>query len=161
MNLTGDLLESSHNLVVLCHIGNHLLGIPTDSIQEVLAIPEIRPVHHAPPYVRGVFNLRGRVIVLIDPAVKLELVPQSLSGEARILVMQLGEELLGVLVSSLLGILPFSPDQLAANPENISGAFRRAISGFLFLQNNMVGLLKIDELLRPVEGEDVALEGAT
>ena len=90
MNLTGSLLEDEGRLVVVCNISGNILGLPTGPIQEVLAIPEIpeiRPVHHAPAYVKGVFNLRGRVIVLIDPAVRLELEPQEPCSESRILVV--------------------------------------------------------------------------
>ncbi len=147
MNLTGSLLEDEGRLVVVCNISGNILGLPTAPIQEVLAIPEIRPVHHAPSYVKGVFNLRGRVIVLIDPAVKLELEPQITCSESRILVVQAGSELLGVLVDSLLGIFPFSPEQLTASPESLSRSLKKAVEGFFFLNNKMVGLLKIDELL--------------
>lgn len=147
MNLTGSLLEDEGRLVVVCNISGNILGLPTAPIQEVLAIPEIRPVHHAPSYVKGVFNLRGRVIVLIDPAVRLELEPQKIGSESRILVVQAGNELLGVLVDSLLGIFPFLPEKLTASPESLARPLKKAVEGFFFLNNKMVGLLKTDELL--------------
>jgi len=147
MKLAGSLLEDESQLVVICSIGGNMLGIPAGPIQEVLAPPEIRPVHHSPEYVRGVFNLRGRVIVIIDPAIKLGLLPQSLAGETRILVVQSGPELVGILVDSLIGIFPFSADQLTANPENLPKAFRKVVSGFFFLDGKMTGLLMLNELL--------------
>jgi purine-binding chemotaxis protein CheW len=143
----GSLLEDESQLVVVCGIGGNMLGIPASPIQEVLAPPEIRPVHHAPDYVRGVFNLRGRVIAVIDPAVKLGLSPQMLDTDTRILVVQSGTELVGMLVDSLIGIFPFSPEQMTASPQNLPKAFSRVVSGFFFLDGKMTGLLMLDELL--------------
>lgn len=155
MKLAGSLLEDDSQLVVICSIGGNMLGIPAGPIQEVLSLPEIRPVHHAPDYVRGVFNLRGRVIVIIDPAIKLGLSAQSFDGESRILVVQSGPELVGLLVDSLIGIFPFSADQLTASPENLPKAFCKVVSGFFFLDGKMTGLLMMDELLgnRDASGE--------
>ncbi|KAF1079272.1 MAG: hypothetical protein GQF41_4381 [Candidatus Rifleibacterium amylolyticum] len=152
---SGSLLEDEGQLVVICSIGGNMLGIPAGPIQEVLAPPEIRPVHHAPDYVRGVFNLRGRVIAVIDPAVKLGLNAQILDADTRILVVQSGTELVGMLVDNLIGIFPFSPDQMTASPENLPKAFSRVVTGFFFLDGKMTGLLKLDELLgsRDVAGD--------
>jgi purine-binding chemotaxis protein CheW len=151
----GSLLEDESQLVVVCGIGGSMLGIPAGPIQEVLAPPEIRPVHHAPDYVRGVFNLRGRVIAVIDPAIKLGLSAQILDADTRILVVQSGVELVGMLVDSLIGIFPFAPDQITASPENLPKAFSKVVTGFFFLDGKMTGLLKLDELLvsRNTSGE--------
>jgi purine-binding chemotaxis protein CheW len=157
MNSTEHLQEIEPQLLIICNISGNLMGIPTGSVQEVLAIPEIRPVHHAPPYITGVFNLRGRVIVLVDPAVKLDLPAQEPAGESRILVIQSGQELIGLLVDGLLGIVPFSPDQQTPNPENLQKAFRKVISGYCFLNGQTVGLVKIPELLEKTE--EMGLEG--
>lgn len=156
MNLADGLLKDESQLVVVCSISGNTLGVPTGPIQEVLAVPEMRPVHHAPPFVIGVFNLRGKVLILLDPAVKLGLPPQDLSNESRILVIQSGSELIGVLVDELTGIFPYVPEQLVANPESLQKSLRQAIAGFFFLNGQMVGLLKIDELL---SREETTAEG--
>jgi purine-binding chemotaxis protein CheW len=147
MNLADGLLKDESQLVVVCSISGNILGVPTGPIQEVLAMPEIRPVHHAPAYVIGVFNLRGKVLALIDPAVKLGLPPQNLAADSRILVIQSGSELVGVLVDELTGIFPYIPDQLTSKPESLQASMRQSIEGFFFLSGQMVGLLKINELL--------------
>lgn len=151
MEMAGSLFEDDGQLVIICSVGANMFGFPAGTIQEVLALPEIRPVHHAPEYVRGVFNLRGRIIALIDPAIKLELAQQELADEARILVLHSGHELVGILVNNLIGIFPFSADQLTPNPENLPKAFCEVVSGFFFLDDKMVGLLKMDELLKSKE----------
>lgn len=151
MKMTGDLLEEEGKLVVICSVGGNMLAIPAGPIQEVLALPEIRPVHHAPEFVRGVFNLRGRIIVLIDPAIKLELPRQEVDSESRILVVHSDNELVGILVNNLIGIFPFSTDQLTPSPENLPKAFCKVVSGFFFLDGKMVGLLIMEKLLNSGE----------
>ncbi len=147
MNLADGLLKDESQLVVVCIVSGNYLGVPTGPIQEVLAIPEVRPVHHAPAYVKGVFNLRGRVIVLVDPAVKLELPLQNFSPDSRILVIQSGSELIGVLVDQLVGIFPLQPEQVTPSPENLQKGMRNSLAGFFFQDGRMVGLVKIEELL--------------
>ncbi len=147
MNLADGLLKDENQLVVVCIVSGNYLGVPTGSIQEVLAIPEVRPVHHAPAYVKGVFNLRGRVIVLVDPAVKLELSAQEFCSDSRILVIQSGSELIGVLVDQLVGIFPLQSEQLTPCPESLQKGMRNALNGFFFQDGKMVGLVKVEELL--------------
>lgn len=147
MNLAESLLDEDNALVLVCEICGNTFGIPTSHIQEVLAVPEIRPVHHAPAYVKGLFNLRGRVLALIDPAIKLELQPQVLGPESRILVVANDSELVGFLVESLAGIFPFAEENLVANPENLQPGMQKSLAGFFFLDGNMVGLMKLEQLL--------------
>lgn len=153
MNLAESLLEEDNALILVCEVCDNTFGIPTSRIQEVLSLPEIRPVHHAPKYVKGLFNLRGKVLALIDPAIKLELSCQAAGPESRILVVESGSELVGLMVESLTGIFPFSDQNLVANPENLQSSLQRCLAGFFFLDGKMVGLLKLDELLsRSEEG---------
>ncbi|MEW6708567.1 MAG: chemotaxis protein CheW [Candidatus Riflebacteria bacterium] len=156
-NLVESMIDQENNMILVCEVAETVLGISTAHIQEVLAIPDIRPVHHAPAYIKGLFNLRGRVLSLIDPAVKLELKAQTIFDESRILVIQTGNELVGLLVESLHGIFPATATQTTSNPENLQESFQKAISGFCFIEDKMVGLVKIDELLDRdlIDGNDV------
>lgn len=147
VKLSESLLDEDKGLVLVCEIGSNTLGLATDRIQEVLAVPEIRPVHHAPPYVRGLFNLRGKVLALIDLAVKLDLPAQTIGPESRILVMEFDAELVGLLVENLMGIFSFADNSLVSSPDHLEEAFQRAVSGFFFLDERMVGLLRLDALL--------------
>lgn len=147
VKLSESLLDEDKGLVLVCEIGSNTLGLATDRIQEVLAVPEIRPVHHAPPYVRGLFNLRGKVLALIDLAVKLDLPAQTIGPESRILVVEFDAELVGLLVENLMGIFSFADNSLVSSPDHLEEAFQRSVSGFFFLDERMVGLLRLDALL--------------
>ncbi len=56
---------------VLFRLNNQIYGIPASSTQEMVSIPEITPIPRAPEYVRGLINLRGSVLALIDLRLKL------------------------------------------------------------------------------------------
>jgi len=60
---------------ILCRLGERLFGFPSGLVQEMLAIPPVRTVPQLPYHVRGVINLRGRVIPMIDLRVRLGLPP--------------------------------------------------------------------------------------
>jgi len=140
--------ESPSELVVLCSIGKNYFGIPAGQVQEILRPPRIRKVHHAEAFVLGVFNLRGRIIELIDPGKKLDLEDEPFPDEARIMVVQSGDTIVGMLVHSVTGVFPFEPGALKPIPENLPACQRELISGFLKIEEKVVAFLEVDALLR-------------
>lgn len=62
---------------ILCRLGERLFGFPSELVQEMLAIPPVRTVPQLPHHVRGVINLRGRVIPMIDLRVRLGMPPAA------------------------------------------------------------------------------------
>jgi purine-binding chemotaxis protein CheW len=72
---------------VIFRLQKQNFGLPVSSTQEMLVVPEVTPVPKAPPYVRGVINLRGRVMPLLDLRIRLGL-PSTLE-EKEDLIHQL------------------------------------------------------------------------
>ena len=71
---------------IVLEVGNIRCGIPITRIQEINKQLDMTPVHHAPAYVRGVINLRGQIVTVVDLRVKFGLPPLDL-GEERCLVV--------------------------------------------------------------------------
>src|SRR3954447_8460328 len=65
--------------------GEGVFGIDATLIQEVVMVGELTPVRHAPEYVAGIRNLRGRIITVIDLCVRLDLGNVEVGPESRIL----------------------------------------------------------------------------
>ncbi len=62
---------SAQDQWILCRLEDNLFGFPSELVQEMLAIPPVRSVPQLPSHVRGVINLRGRVIPMIDLRLRL------------------------------------------------------------------------------------------
>ncbi len=76
--------EDGQRLAVSCVVRNTLCGVDTEPVQEIVKVGHITPVHHAPAYVVGIMNLRGRVVTVIDLGLKLDLGATPLTPDSRI-----------------------------------------------------------------------------
>ena len=74
---------------VLFRLNNQILAIPTDKTREMITIPEVTPIPRAPEFVRGVINLRGSVIALLDLRIKLN--HKSMAQELEELIGELNK----------------------------------------------------------------------
>ena len=146
MNESGVQLESE--LVVLCSIGTSHFGIPARRVQEIIRRPTVRVVHHTAFYVLGVFNLRGRIVELLDPGKKLGLEEGPFPTDSRIMVLNSAETIVGILVHSVSGVFPFEASAVKPIPENLPAAQREMISGFLKIDEKIVAFLDVDALLK-------------
>src|SRR5208337_4889093 len=75
-----------------------VFGIDATLIEEVVMVGELTPVRHAPAYVAGIRNLRGRIITVIDLCVRLGLGAVKIGPECRILIADWRGEPVGLLV---------------------------------------------------------------
>ena len=98
-------------------------GIDATLIQEVVMVGELRPVRHAPDYVAGIRNLRGKIITVIDLCVRLELGAVEIGTESRILIADWKGEPVGLLVDRVADAIAVRADDLES-PPRICMAFR-------------------------------------
>ncbi|MEM2711309.1 MAG: chemotaxis protein CheW [Candidatus Bathyarchaeia archaeon] len=81
-------------------IGNINYGVPVDQVREVRDMQAVTPVPGAPPYVRGVTNLRGQIVTIIDLRKRLGL-PSKEDGSEKIIIIEMGDYAVGVVVDSV------------------------------------------------------------
>src|SRR5690606_7813859 len=89
---------------------------------DIMAVREIRgwtvatPLPHSPPFVRGVINLRGAVLPILDLKARLGLGDAETSARSVIIVVQVGKRLVGLLVDGVSEILAADPNTVQATP---------------------------------------------
>jgi purine-binding chemotaxis protein CheW len=126
---------------------------------DVMAVREIRgwtqetPLPHAPSFVRGVVNLRGAVIPIIDLGERLGLAPAEAMPQSVIIVAQIGSQLVGLLVSAVCDIINAASYTIQPTPEIAAGPTRTFMQGLLTVEDRMVGVLRTDQLVPAMEME--------
>lgn len=133
---------------VLCKIENIVCGIGIDDVQEIKKVTEISTVHHAPDYVRGVINLRGRIVTVIDVRRKLHLPPLVNLQTLPVIVVYSRGEAIGLLVDDVNDVLLVEDEKMEPPPANIG-----KVEGYYF---NSVG--KMDDVLVAILDVDRVLE---
>ena len=127
---------------------------------DIMAVREIRgwtpatPLPHAPEHVRGVVNLRGTVLPVLDLAARLGLGAEEPTPQHVVVVAELGCQVVGLLVSAVCDIL--TPGEGAFQPiPNVASAVASHMHGLLTVGDRTVGLLRLDQLLPAQELEGV------
>lgn len=126
---------------------------------DIMAVREIRgwvpatPLPRSPPFVRGVINLRGAVLPILDLAARLGLPPPEPTARHVIIVAQIGSQIVGVLVDAVSDIITVGEDTVQPPPELASDRVRTFVQGLLAIDKRMVSLISLDRVMPKFEAE--------
>jgi purine-binding chemotaxis protein CheW len=126
----------------------------------VMAVREIRgwsaatALPRAPRYIRGVINLRGAVLPIIDLAVRLGLPGAVPHARNVIIVVQIAHQQMGLLVDAVSDILSTDDRDIQPAPDVSSGLVREFVKGLVPVDGRMISLIALDNML-PAEVEAV------
>lgn len=129
------------------NVGNLLLGVNIDVVQEINRQLDVTEVPHAPDSVLGVINLRGEVVTVIDIRTLLGMQQREITNKCRCVVIHSHDELIGVLVDSVADILSVAQSEIEPAPANIDGVEGKFFQGVYALDDCVVVLLDVEQLL--------------
>ncbi len=135
-------------------------GLEILKVRDVIGLMEITKVPRTEDYIRGVINLRGKVIAVVDLRLKFGMAPTELSDQTVIIVVQLvrdGKEFtMGILVDEVLEVLDIGADQIEPPPDfGNQGMETDFILGVGKAENRVIILLDIGKALSPGNAETV------
>lgn len=102
---------------------------PLDQVSEILSVPEYTRVPGVLNWVKGVANVRGRLMTVMDLMGFLDKTPALKEKDRRLLVLDEGEIYTGLVVDSVLGMQHFQVDGFVAEPEKLDEAVQPYIEG--------------------------------
>ncbi len=126
---------------------------------DIMAVREIRgwvhatPLPRSPPFVRGVINLRGAVLPILDLAARLGLPAPEPTARHVIIVTQVGAQIVGLLVDAVSDIITVREDTVQPPPELVSGRVRTFVQGLLAIDTRMVSLISLQHVMPMAEAE--------
>jgi purine-binding chemotaxis protein CheW len=132
-------------------IGSQEFCVDIMSIREIRGWTPATALPHAPAYVRGVINLRGAVLPIVDLSIRLGLGAAELTPRHVIIVAQVEDQILGLLVDAVSDILTVTDDMIQPTPDVASEAVRTFVRGLLAIDGRMVSFISLDRVLP--EGE--------
>jgi purine-binding chemotaxis protein CheW len=97
-------------------IGKETFGIETRHVTEIIGIQSITEVPEMPYYVKGIINLRGRIIPLIDVRLRFSQAPRDYDDRTCVIVVGINELTYGLIVDSVLEVLLIPDEQTSALP---------------------------------------------
>lgn len=140
-------LKASGSELVAFRIGNQEFCVDIMIVREIRGWTLATPLPHAPPYVRGLINLRGTVLPVIDLATRFGLESREPSARSVVIVTEVNDQLVGLLVDAVSDILPTSSESIQPTPDVSSELATRFVKGVLAVDNRMISLIQIDGIL--------------
>ena len=105
--------------LVIFKIGDEEFGVEINQVREIVKLVSITRMPKAPVFIEGVVNLRGQIITVIDLAKRLDLISTGRSDSTRIMVVEVGEDTVGMIVDSVSEVLRLSADNIENTPSLI------------------------------------------
>jgi purine-binding chemotaxis protein CheW len=130
---------------------NEEYGIEILKVQEIKGFSKITPIPNAPPFVRGVMNLRGTVVPIIDLRARFSMTEKDYDQFTCIIVVNVGTRVVGLVVDTVSDVLNIPNDSIADPPELASVGDSSCITGMGKLGERIVMLLDTGRLVG-VEG---------
>jgi purine-binding chemotaxis protein CheW len=128
-------------------LGDECFGLPVSGVKEILRVDSITHVPHAPHAVRGVTNMRGKVLPVVDLRVRLGLSEANIGQLSRILVVESRGRLIGFLVDAVQQVIRLNKKAIQPPPPDIMTNESDYIIGVYHLQDVLAILLDVNKVL--------------
>lgn len=142
--------------LIAFRIGEQEFCVDIRAVREIRGWAPATPLPQAPAYVRGVINLRGAVLPIVDLSSRLGLGAVEPSARHVIIVARVGLRIVGLLVEAVSDILSVSEEMIQATPDIGCDLVRSFVKGVLPIEGRMISLISLDGLLPEVEMEVAA-----
>ena len=133
------------------HLGNEEFGIRVLKVREIMGVLDITAVPQTPAYVKGVINLRGKVIPVVDLRLKFGLPEAEYTQRTCIIVVQIqggaDKLLIGVIVDAVSEVLTLQAGEIEDTPDFGSGVATPYLLGMAKIKGKVKILLDIDKVL--------------
>jgi purine-binding chemotaxis protein CheW len=123
-------------------------ALDISQVQEIIRVGGWTRVPNSPRHIKGVINLRGRIIPVIDPKVRMELMESEPTKDARIMVVEAGDgRVLGILVDGVSQVLRLPTRVVEAAPEEVSDSDKGFIKGVGKPEGRLIILLDLSRVV--------------
>jgi purine-binding chemotaxis protein CheW len=151
-------VEAAKREFLTCRLGDEVYAVDILQVQEIREVNDVTRVPHVAPFVRGVVNLRGAIVPIVDLGLMFGFPePAKLNGASAI-VLDVDGRLVGLVVSSVSDVMQLADEEISPTPELGTRAIAAAIAG-IGTRRGSVGasesvlILDVDYVMRRVREE--------
>lgn len=142
----GEFLNDALELISFC-IGDQEFCLDIMAVREIRGWTVATPLPHSPPYVRGVINLRGAVLPILDLKARLGLGVAEPSARSVIIVVHIGKRLVGLLVDGVSEILAAERASVQPTPNVGCDSVGQFVRGIIAMEGRMISWIALAEIL--------------
>ncbi|MBS3668754.1 chemotaxis protein CheW [Vreelandella sp. F11] len=139
--------EAENREFLVFSLGDEEYAIDILKVQEIRGYENVTRIANAPDFIKGVTNLRGVIVPIVDLRIKFHFDKVEYGGQTVVIVVNVADRVVGIVVDGVSDVMTLTPDQIKPAPEfgvTLSSDF---LSGLGSLDDRMLVLVDIDKLL--------------
>jgi purine-binding chemotaxis protein CheW len=151
---------ANENLAGISNIGSEFLtftlgseeyGMDILKVQEIRGYDAVTTIANTPEFIKGVINLRGTIVPIVDLRVKFHLGTVEYNELTVVIILNLGHRVVGIVVDSVSDVLALTPEQIRPAPDLSAGLDTRYLTGLGTVDERMLILVDIEKLMSSSE----------
>jgi purine-binding chemotaxis protein CheW len=135
-------------------LGSEEYGIDILKVQEIRGIDKVTHIVNAPEFIRGVINLRGVIVPIVDLRMKFSLGEAAFTPLTVVVILNVADRVVGAIVDSVSDVVYLSGDEIRPPPQFSAGLDLQFIEGLAATDDRMTIIMNIETLM---VGQDMAL----
>ena len=135
-------------------LGREEYGIDILKVQEIRGYEAVTRIANAPPFIKGVINLRGVIVPIVDLRIKFNLGEPSYDQFTVVIILNIGKRVMGVVVDGVSDVIQLASENLHPAPEFGSVLDTRYLLGLGTVDQRMIIMVDIEQLM---SSQDMAL----
>ena len=139
---SGDELQT-----VVFRLGPEFYGIDIFRVNEIIRLREITPIPRTEAHIRGLVNLRGKTIPVVDLRVRMNLPEEADSESTRIIVVETDHGNIGIVVDSVTEVVSIPNGTIDEAPQLVDNLAADFVRGVAKRESDLITLLDLDHAL--------------
>ncbi len=128
-------------------LGPEEYAIDILKVQEIRGYDAVTTIAHAPAFIKGVINLRGIIVPIIDMRIKFDVGSAEYTPFTVVIILNFGTRVVGMVVDSVSDVISMEPAQIKPAPEFSNAVDVRYINGLAMLGERMLIVVDIEKLM--------------
>lgn len=140
-------IEEKEQKVVVFSLNHKEYALNVQHVVSIEKMQHITRVPHVPVYIKGVINLRGVIIPIIDLRTRFQVQEADYDQNTRIIIVSLDDKEVGLIVDEANDVMNINMEAVESQPDVIGGEKQSYIAGVVKHDNRLLILLKLDKIL--------------
>jgi len=151
-----DPVSQTHNArreLIAFRIGDQEFCVDIMQVREIRGWTQATPLPRTPGFMKGVINLRGAVLPIVDLGARLGLKTTEPTARHVIMVINQGARTMGLLVDAVSDIIDVTEDMVQPTPDVACDQVKAFVKGLFAIDGRMISLITLDRVLLDIEAE--------
>ena len=151
MTDTALAVDTQERELLTFKLGDENYGIDILKVQEIRGYEAVTRIANAPEHVKGVINLRGNIVPIVDMRIRFGLPRAEYDSFTVTIILNVGHKVVGIVVDGVSDVVRLSPEDIQPGPA-MAAIDASCITGLGTQDDRMLILLDIDALMQGIEG---------